>query len=1003
MTSIGNGIKCTLRTPWKTILFSMVLILLSALLTVSLCVFSAVRGYLNECDEYYHTIADLEYIGNDYPDASVHDPALEEAVTAHRDELNALLAADGVISFEGQSTAVAAIGGLHRWDKYTFEPDRAIIRVFNVLYDSHLNCYMGIVAESCYGRKDYTDKTMMIETTPDLLREENRLSMKGSYYLVGDYFNGDTPHPWIYVRDTAFHDGDETVLLPAVTEKGTDETQEQAYVRYAQQVETVNNACRAEYTASLEDLLPFQQQILSVSKGRMFTEAEYANRSHVCVLSERIAGLMELDVGDTIDLTVFHAGMDYRDPSRWTQTDAGAYEIVGLYSDTDDYAYRIYLPDANAVGTEITPVAGYRLGQFRLKNESAATFLKLAHPLTEHGFRITVYDQGYAAATEPMRELMFISIVFLAVCLALAIVAHALQSYLFVFRQKDTAMTMHALGSGRAHVILYFLSAALLLSIVSAVIGCVIGKLLEGRVMDALRRFAMQFADRDFRFSDSRLSLTRTLAFEPSIGWKTYLLSAVTLTVGSALFTILFAARSLLEKRTKKRRTVLQRAPRHEGKSSRLSGPLKYAALSMRRGVVRTAAVVLLCLTVAVFFGRLTASLDGYREQLDAYRENAGITGFATDSRGQLIDGLLVRSTVVNQTLGSGLISDHTVTHTIAHCEVIESAADPADLPYADMDGKDLPKYGSFAFDPYDLRLFYAAKWVVTNSVGDSPTFHFAKEKDVAWADGYSDADFTGEAEICALPQTFMDEHGIRLGDTVRFLYLESESKGYPILARADVKVVGAYAAELATPIVYSPIGYDPALARNGYTDRFGNPASAKRRTYDSFRFTLDRADDLDALRQALDEAGFTYVRSGVRLKPYAIIEDEIYLNTTHSMERQIQYVGVLYDALYIIAGVIGLVLAWLMTLSRRKEISVMRAMGTQPFRILLNFQTEQFVLSGAGILLGVLIAYLSGCALTPLFCILVGVFWIIWNLSTLLCLITGLLKPSYASLTEPE
>ena len=28
MTAIKNGIKCTLRTPWKTILFSMVLILL---------------------------------------------------------------------------------------------------------------------------------------------------------------------------------------------------------------------------------------------------------------------------------------------------------------------------------------------------------------------------------------------------------------------------------------------------------------------------------------------------------------------------------------------------------------------------------------------------------------------------------------------------------------------------------------------------------------------------------------------------------------------------------------------------------------------------------------------------------------------------------------------------------------------------------------------------------------------------------------------------------------
>jgi ABC-type lipoprotein release transport system permease subunit len=120
-------------------------------------------------------------------------------------------------------------------------------------------------------------------------------------------------------------------------------------------------------------------------------------------------------------------------------------------------------------------------------------------------------------------------------------------------------------------------------------------------------------------------------------------------------------------------------------------------------------------------------------------------------------------------------------------------------------------------------------------------------------------------------------------------------------------------------------------------------------------------------------------------------------------MERQIQYVGVLYDALYIIAGVIGLVLSWLLTLSRRKEIAVMRAMGTQPYRIVLNFAFEQAVLSAAGILLGGAIAVLTGCTLTPMLLILCGAFWGIWNLSTLVCLIAGLLKPSYASLTEPE
>jgi RsiW-degrading membrane proteinase PrsW (M82 family) len=75
------------------------------------------------------------------------------------------------------------------------------------------------------------------------------------------------------------------------------------------------------------------------------------------------------------------------------------------------------------------------------------------------------------------------------------------------------------------------------------------------------------------------------------------------------------------------------------------------------------------------------------------------------------------------------------------------------------------------------------------------------------------------------------------------------------------------------------------------------------------------------------------------------MIEDEIYLNTTQSMERQIQYVSVLYGALYLLAGVIGFALAWLLLLSRRREIAVMRALGTQSGRILGNFLLEQLLL----------------------------------------------------------
>ena len=1008
MTAIKNGIKCTLRTPWKTLLFSVVLILLSALLTVSLCVFAAVRQYLSDCDDYYHTIANLEYVGNDYPNSSVYDPDLVRAVSEHQSELDALLRSEDVLSFEQESNTVSLVDGLHRGDNFVLDPNRAVLCLRNEIYDDRLDVYMMTVTESFCSGKDYTGTLLYVRTDDMPSNGGEELELGQTYYSSGRFFHGQTSNLWFFAEEAVFYEEDEPVTLPPFASSEEGDAVRDAYLRYANVTLLKNDSCRTYYSAALEDYPPFQQQMISLIKGRLFTEEEYAARARVCVVSDRISGALGLGLGDRLRLGVYAAEADLYEPGLWESVDEGEYEIVGIYKDSEEFPYRIFLPDANAASTGIQPVTGYRLGHFRLQNDAAADFETLCQPLQAAGFRVTVYDQGYAAATEPMRELMFISIVFLAVCLLLALAAHALQSHLFVSRQRETALTMRALGSEKGHVILYFLSAALLLSAVSVVIGCVVGKLLERRVMDVLRQFATQFADRDLRFSGSRLSLSRTLAFAPSIRPRVYLLSAALLVVGSLAFTAAFAFRSLRDRQTrkKKRRAVLQALPKHAGKSTRLSGVLKYALLSLRRGLIRTVAVLLLCVVVAVFFGRLTASLDGYRTQLEAYRSKAVITGFATDYKGQLIDGLVVRSLPVTNLLDTGLISDYTVTDTVAYCEPLGVTV-RADGTEQEVELPHLPSSASFAFDTLVDRLHAGSKWVAASSVNGSPIFHYVKVKDIRWLDGYSDADFAGEERLCALPVDMMEEQGIELGDTVLFLFTDVSYFPGLVIGAAEVKVVAAFAADTSKSYVFSPIYYHPTIdaLRSGGDDYYSGFSgdAITTRTYDSFLFTLRDARELDDLRQALDASGFTYVHAGNRSRPHAIIEDEIYLNTTHSMERQIQYVGVLYDALYIIAGVIGFVLAWLLALSRRKEIAVMRAMGTQPYRILLNFVFEQAVLSTLGLLLGGALSLLVGSGLSSFFLILCGAFWAIWNLSTLLCIVVGLLKPSYASLTEPE
>ena len=1007
MTAIKNGIKSTLRTPWKTALFSAVLILLSALLTVSLCVYAAVRQYLADCDDYYHTIANLEYVGADYPNTSLYDPELEREVSAHRGELEALLRSEAVLSFETESNTVALAEGLHRWDNYILDPSRAVLCLRNELYDDRLDVYLMTVVETCYSGKDYTGTVLFVRTEHMPSNGGEKLERGMTYYASGRFFHGQTSNLWFFAEEASFYEGDERISLPPFTPAQENARAGDAYRRYAADTELKNDSCRVFYTAALEDYPPFQQQVVSLIQGRLFTQAEYDARARVCVLSDRIAGALGLGLGDRVQLTVYTAQADLYEPGRWETVDSGGFEIVGIYKDTEDYPYRIFLPDAGTASVGVRPVTGSRLGHFRLQNDKALDFEALCQPLQAYGFRVSVYDQGYAAVTEPMRELMWISVIFLGVCLLLALTAHAMQSHLFVSRQRESAQTMRALGAGKGHVLLYFLFAALLLSLVSATLGGLIGKLLEGRVMEALRRFATQYADRDFRFSGSRLSLTRTLAFAPSIPAAVYLRSGALLIGGSLLFTAAFALANQRSGRSGggKLRFKLQILPKRGTKTSRLTGALKYALISLRRGTVRSAAVLLLCAITAVFFWRLTTALDGYRDQLEVYRDNAVLTGFATNYRGQLIDGLAVRGQPVQLLLDKGYLSDHTVTDTVAYCEPLGVSVS-ADGTEHDLPEPRIPSPSTFARDTLIERLVSSARWVAASSVSGSPIFHYEKVRNIQWLEGYSDADFAGGGRICALPRQMMEANGFALGDTVRFLFYAPYYFTVEVIGTVDVRIVGVYNTETYRSCVFSPISYFPAVdvreRQYGPMEGF-DVNNVTIRTYDSFLFTLGSARDLDALRQALVDSGFSYVHSGDRAHPFVILEDEIYLNTTHSMERQIQYVGVLYDTLYAITGVIGFVLAWLLALSRRKEITLMRAMGTQRRRIRWNFSFEQALLSTLGLGLGVGAAFLAGGGFSPLFGVLCGAFWLIWNGSTLLCLLIGLSRPSFVSLTEPE
>lgn len=993
MSASKNGIKSTLRTPGKTLLFTAILLLLSILLSVAFSVFAAVRSYLRDCNDYFHTIVTLEYLGKDYPAQTVYDPALAGAVRANQSRLDALCRAPQVLSFEPVSNGAASVEGLHRKDRLSYDPDGAVLRLYVMGLNEATNSYFAVIDKTYYSREDHTGKMLMLRTE-DMDDPDAEPLESGTYLFCGHYFQGQSSYLWYLGASMKLPDGTE---VPGRTRwNREDPASEALYSRLSAYLDRVNNCCPVQYTAALEDQLPFHQQQLTLEQGRLFFPEEYEQNARVCVISARQASLMELSCGDTLRLGIRQTPEDLYGTAAETDPVTADYTIVGIYARNDDYPYTIFLPSREAPGSTMQPVNGYRLGQFRIKNDRLSEFLEQTEPLEAMDFRFTVYDQGYAEAIEPMQDLLLISDLFLLICVAMTIAALCLQCHLFITRQREAAQAMRMLGSGRGHVIRYYLSATALLALPAAALGCLVGRRLERVVFRLLGRLIASHLNQDLRFSSSRLSLIRTLAFDPKISPWVYAAAGAFLLLAALLLTLLFSLSALRDRAKKRTRRAGRQAVPRARRSSHLRGRLKYALLSIRRSYARTGTVVLLSLVIALFFGYLTHSQRSYETQLAAVRENTQLSGHASDAAGQRLDGILVSSREARRFLDSDLLASYNLTNTICNIRFlgVSQKADGTTIP---LPPPRIPE-GAFAIETLFGQMSYEPQWVQTSSVAGSPLFYYTKPTELRWLPGCGEESMTEAEWYCVMPLPLMEAEGIELGDTCRFLFATYDY-GRAVIDTVDLKVIGSYSAATDSTTIFSPMGFThlrTPQAFRGFVDLQDG-------SYDSMLFTLRSTDDLPALRAELAEAGFNYAGSGQRLGTCVVIDDEIFLNTTKSMERQIKYISMLYICLYVVAGILGLALSWLLTVSRKKELALMRALGTQPGRIVANFHFEQTVLCALGLLLGMLLWRLIGGTIHRTQLLLTGAFFLIWSVTALLCVLAGLRKQAYNDLTEPE
>ncbi len=975
-----DSMKNLVRSRGKTALFFALLLILTLLVGLNLCVWLSVNRYLAACNETFTTIGLLEYMGADYPDESIYDPAAVEAI---RNFDTAMIAEhESVLLWDESERAMGYTEGFQQASyQNLYDKDRAVL-VISAPYQMDGGLYFGYIVETVYSYNDYTGAMVYID--PAGLAELEY----GHYYLVsGSFFTGPNSY---------HHFGLSPLQTPAAAANGADAAvclditdpeaahgytipAESSFLEIAQTLRVLNNSLTVFSVADLSAQYLFQQNQLVLTAGRMFTEQESAQGAQVCVVSEALAGQLGLSVGDALPISLAHTGDALPSELFWAGEGFDStqeYTIVGIMQTTQELNGYVYVPkgsDAVFTGNR----TGYTIGTAVLRNEDAAAFYQEIAPQLPDRVHLTVYDQGYSAVAEPFQNILRATNIISIVCALAGICILVLFGYLFVHRQRDVSVTMVRLGVEKRRICAYFLCGAGVLSALAAVCGACLGYRLSGSVIAWISELATAAAPPDTRYS--ALAIEKDLAFSMTASTAPFAAAAVGVWLLALLTCLMFSLGTFRRSRARSEAEQTDRKARRSVRRSRVLYPL----LSIRRSGARSMIPVATMLLAAMFLCRLAASDAAYQAQLDQIRSDTKISGAITDVHGRTTGTLTVRGDSVRTLLASGYLEEVVLTGSRHYLfeAVIESGG--VAQPYEPI----VYPSTSFAQETFLNRALAGPSLICTNSLEKAPEFYYSSFVETTWLDGYDESVLSaavddGEPVPCLVPTTLMESEGIQLGDTVQLWLFNGSSRKV-----CQFRVVGSFVKASTKENIYAPISFyaDTSLLVGELDEE--QTRSLERTSFASADFTLADATELSSFKEYLSSNRFSAAGDLSGNRVFIQLRDREFLSTVQTLSDQIDYVGVLYPCLSVLVCAAGLVGAFALMLSRKRELAIMRALGAAPRRVFGGFFGEQLALCLPGAAVGLALTVLTG-DFSQAGLARVGIFVLCWLIGSTLALL---------------
>ncbi len=228
----------------------------------------------------------------------------------------------------------------------------------------------------------------------------------------------------------------------------------------------------------------------------------------------------------------------------------------------------------------------------------------------------------------------------------------------------------------------------------------------------------------------------------------------------------------------------------------------------------------------------------------------------------------------------------------------------------------------------------------------------------ISWRDGFDESLFAGESLVCLAPESLLkrlaateeipEEEADPTQTTHIPLYVEGEARYDEAPFMGTVPVAGSYSGQEGTTI------YLPMDAYAKIMEETGHAIIAQ-----SVSATLKNNDDLEQLRQVAgnwfaqpspENVGQLWVDGfylGIEIDDSRLREAE------KNLENSLRINTFAATAILLLSAAAGLLIGFLMVRNRKREIALMRTMGTPDRSIYVSFMLEQMLCFGVGILCG--------------------------------------------------